>query len=246
MGSILLAGQKVTSRIQRDGVAASFRYLTRRLKQIGHHTLYDSKFDRLERYPSGVQRWVKNDEIVGHAEATRVNYDAYPRLPLLWSLSALAIEPRDFTFVDFGSGRGRAILTAASFPFKQCIGVEFSRTLHAEARENIENYPREMLSCADNVVLNLDARNFELPAGNIVAFFFNPFLGTVLDQVAANIERAAGEVNRKVYVIFANTTGAALFPGRPAFHRIHPQGIARLKLALFGTIPLEFYCVDGR
>lgn len=246
MSSILLAGQKLTRRFQRDGIVASSRYLTRRLKQLGHHALYDSKFDWLERYPSGVQRWVKNDEIVGQAEASRVNYDAYPRLPLLWSLSALGINPEEFTFVDFGSGRGRVILTAASLPFKQCIGVEFSRTLHTEARENIDNYPRHLLSCADNVALNLDARHFELPAGNIVAFFFNPFLGTVLDQVAANIERAAREANRKVYVIFANTTGAALFPGRPAYRRIHPRGIARLKLALFGTIPLEFYCVDTR
>jgi hypothetical protein len=244
MNSILLAGQKVTRRFQRDGLAASFRYLTRRLKQICHHTFYDSKFDRLERHPSGTQRWVKSDEIVGQVATTQVNYDAYPRLPLLWSLSTLGIDPKDFTFVDFGSGRGRLILAAALLPFKQCIGVEFSRTLHAEARENIAKYPRERLVCRENVSLNLDARDFELPRGNIVAFFFNPFLGAILDQVAKNLEKAARASDRAIYVIFANTTGVNLFPGRRAFRRVYPRGIARLKLALFGTIPLEFYRVD--
>jgi hypothetical protein len=243
MNSILLAGQKITNRFQRDGIFRSFRYLTRRLKQIAHHALYDSKLDRLERYPSGVQRWVKSDEIVGRADSSRVNYDAYPRLPLLWSLSALAIEPDDFTFVDFGSGRGRVILAAASLPFKQCIGVEFSRTLHAEACENIQGYPRDRMACLENVSLNLDARDFVLPAGNVVAFFFNPFLGAVLDDVAKNIEDAVHGTGRTVYVIFANTTGAALFPGRPAFVRIRPRGFARLKLGLFGTIPVELYRV---
>ena len=246
MNSLLLAGQKITSRVQRDGVALSARYLIRRLKQIGHHAFYDSRFDRQELHASGIQRWVKSDEIVGDVVSSRVNYDAYPRLPLLWSIAALKIDSANFSFVDFGSGRGRLILAAASLPFKQCIGIEFSRTLHAEACDNITNYPRRALACLDNVSLNLDARNFVLPDGNIVAFFFNPFLGSVLDQVAMNIEKAAQKSGREIYVIFANTTGAALFPGRLGFQRIYPKGIARLKLALFGTIPLEFYHVNSR
>lgn len=245
MNSILLAGQKITRRFQREGAATSFRYFIRRARQIAHHGLYDAKLDALEKHPSGVQRWVSSDEIVGATDRAQVNYDAYPRLPFLWSLEALRIDMREFSFVDFGSGRGRLILAAATMPFKQCVGVEFSKTLHAEALANLAGHPQDRLLCRDNTSLNLDARDFKLPSGNVVAFFFNPFQGAILDRVAENLEDAARASERTIHVIFANTTGADLFPGRPAFRRIYPGGLARLKLALFGTIPLEFYRVDA-
>lgn len=54
-------------------------------------------------------------------------------------LENLGAEPRDFTFVDFGSGKGRALLCAAAFPFKRIVGVEWSPDLCAIARRNIEN-----------------------------------------------------------------------------------------------------------
>jgi hypothetical protein len=246
MNSILLAGRKIGSRFQREGVSASLHYLVRRAKQITHHAFYDAHIDRLEVYASGVQRWVKSDEIVGTPDRAQVNYDAYPRLPFLWALAGLKIDPREFSFVDFGSGRGRIVLAAAGLPFKRCIGVEFSKTLHAEALANIANFSKDKLACRNNTALNLDAREFALPEGNIVAFFFNPFLGAILDRVAQNIEDAARQSKRTLYVVFANTTGADLFPNRTAFKRIQPRGFARLKLALFGTIPLEFYRVDER
>ena len=38
-----------------------------------------------------------------------------------------------YTFVDLGSGKGRMLFVAAERPFRRVIGVEFSRSLHAEA-----------------------------------------------------------------------------------------------------------------
>ncbi len=177
MNSILLASRKITGRFQREGVMTSFRYFVRRAKQIAHHALYDAKLDALEKYPSGVQRWVSRDEIVGAKDRAQVNYDAYPRLPFLWSLEALKIDPKEFSFVDFGSGRGRLILAAATLPFKRCVGVEFSKTLHTESLANIAGHPQDRLLCRDNISLNLDARDFKIPEGNVVAFFFNPLSG---------------------------------------------------------------------
>jgi hypothetical protein len=156
-----------------------------------------------------------------------------------------AVRPGKFSFVDYGSGRGRLVLAAAGLPFRQCAGVEFSKTLHAEALANLAACPAARLACRKISFVNGDAREFALPEGNIVAFFFNPFLGPILDRVAQNLEDAARESGRAIHVIFANTTGADLFPGRPAFRRIAPRGLARWKLALFGTVPLEFYRVDA-
>jgi hypothetical protein len=46
------------------------------------------------------------------------------------SLRKLNIDPAHFTFIDFGSGKGRVLLIAAGLPFKAVVGSEFSRELH--------------------------------------------------------------------------------------------------------------------
>jgi SAM-dependent methyltransferase len=56
------------------------------------------------------------------------------------AVSTLAIKFEDFIFVDFGSGKGRALLLASEYPFKRIIGVEFSPELHAIAQTNIRKY----------------------------------------------------------------------------------------------------------
>jgi tRNA1(Val) A37 N6-methylase TrmN6 len=40
---------------------------------------------------------------------------------------------RDYTFIDFGSGKGRALLMAADLQFKSLIGIELRKELHDKA-----------------------------------------------------------------------------------------------------------------
>jgi len=44
-------------------------------------------------------------------------------------VSSLNLRFEDFTFIDFGSAKGRALLLASEFPFKKIIGVDFSPKL---------------------------------------------------------------------------------------------------------------------
>jgi SAM-dependent methyltransferase len=55
-------------------------------------------------------------------------------------LSTLEIRFEEFTFIDFGSGKGRALLLASEYPFQQVLGVEFSPELHSVTQENIRKY----------------------------------------------------------------------------------------------------------
>ncbi len=57
-------------------------------------------------------------------------------------ISSLLIDYRQFVFVDFGFGKGTALLLATEFPFKRIIGVEFSPELHRIAEENIKRFPK--------------------------------------------------------------------------------------------------------
>ena len=52
------------------------------------------------------------------------------------AMNALNIDPSHFTFIDLGSGKGRALMLARSYGFKELIGVEFSAELVELARRN--------------------------------------------------------------------------------------------------------------
>ena len=53
---------------------------------------------------------------------------------------ALNIDFENYTFVDLGSGKGRALLVASEFPFREVVGVEFARELHEIACKNVRSY----------------------------------------------------------------------------------------------------------
>ena len=52
-------------------------------------------------------------------------YDASPVWPLRHLLRKFGVSGSD-VFVDFGCGKGRALLVAAGFPFRRVVGIEFS------------------------------------------------------------------------------------------------------------------------
>ena len=57
-----------------------------------------------------------------------------------WMLDNVGIDPRTFTFVDIGCGKGRVLLIASERPFQRLLGVEISAELCAIARRNVELY----------------------------------------------------------------------------------------------------------
>lgn len=56
-------------------------------------------------------------------------------------LDRLDIRGAAEVFLDYGSGKGRALIMAAQYPFRRILGVEFSPQLSLIASQNIE-WPR--------------------------------------------------------------------------------------------------------
>jgi hypothetical protein len=108
-------------------------------------------------------------------------------LPVLAEiLSRLALPHEDYTFVDYGSGKGLVLLRAAGYPFKKVIGVEFARELHEIARCNVERYPAGLRRSTIELVHG-DAVEFTPPAGNLVLYLYEPFEAPVTRQLIARI-----------------------------------------------------------
>ena len=109
-----------------------------------------------------------------------------PRL-VRGQLDKLDIDATQFIFVDFGSGKGRVLLIAAERPFRQVIGIEFSRELHEIALRNIGRLPPHLDRRAPVRSVNGDAAEVELPKGNLVCYFNNPFGPPIISRVAERL-----------------------------------------------------------
>jgi predicted RNA methylase len=105
---------------------------------------------------------------------------------LLEILNRLALRHEDYTFVDYGSGKGLVLLQAAAFPFKKVVGVEFARELHEIARRNVDRYPAD-LRRSEIELVHGDAVQFTPPAGNLVLYLYEPFEAPVTRQVIARV-----------------------------------------------------------
>lgn len=220
------------------------RYYVSAAKHALHFVAYDRRWDRLEPVRTSGAVDVRTEDVLGPPPADEFRrYHAFPRLPLIWAIESLPIDPSVYSFVDYGSGRGRLLLTAGRYPFARVIGVEFSGTLHQEAVRNVVGYPQEMLRAGEVVPLHMNALDFE-PPENFVAFFFNPFPLEIIDRVAERLATAAQRSARPCFVIFANTKRFPLFAASPAFRRFSPSGWRARLIPAFSTVPVEFFRVD--
>jgi SAM-dependent methyltransferase len=133
-------------------------------------------------------------------------------------IAALGIDFPQYTFLDLGCGKGRTLLIAAQFPFRRVRGVEFAPALHAVAEKNIaaDRGPRR---CGDIRADLADAAEYPVPDGPLVVFMYNPFFGSVMDRVLANLAQSHREQPRDIKVVYWNPVHAALF-GRHRFTRI--------------------------
>jgi SAM-dependent methyltransferase len=126
-----------------------------------------------------------------------------------------------FTFVDLGSGKGRALLLAAQYSFARIVGVEVQPELEAIARRNIATIAGRNLRCARLESLCADARDFEFPSGNIVLYLFNPFPNYVLREVLAKLVASAEQNPRWIYVLYNAPFEQQEFARIPQLRKFH-------------------------
>lgn len=162
----------------------------------------DAIFDRQYQVDTGGVVRPKPESVVGDNWDMGVSYQAIDANCFTSTLQSLAIEHSQFTFVDFGSGKGRALLLASAFPFRRVIGVEYCEELNEIARRNVANYPASARKCSDIAIITADATTFAIPEGPLVLFFYNPFGERVMARVVENVMASYREVPRQIIVIY--------------------------------------------
>lgn len=168
-----------------------------------HKAEEDARFDAAGYDTGGVQH-LYGMEIVGGNAASGGNHIAIGTGAFERAMAAIDIPYEGFTFIDLGSGKGRAVLMAAERPFAKAIGVEFAAELHRVAEANLAT--RERLHGPDPRIEfhHQDATEFAFPDDPTILFFFNPFdppvLTDVIDNATESLRRSPRPF-RLVYVI---------------------------------------------
>jgi predicted dehydrogenase/SAM-dependent methyltransferase len=96
----------------------------------------------------------------------------------------------NYTFIDFGSGKGRVVLIASKLPFRKCVGVERNPDLHSIAAANFARWQRSGNAHSPVEAICEDALAFEFPPGPCLIYLFNPFPSQVLAQLIDRIAEA--------------------------------------------------------
>ena len=136
---------------------------------------------------------------------------------VLKTLDTVAVQkPEKISFLDYGSGKGAAIIFAKKLGFEKSIGIEFAKELHECALNNIEK-----MGVTDVMSLHDDAAVFMPPLDTTVIFMFNPFDHKVMHKVADNI--AKSDFLHNCYIIYVNPSASDILDQK--FTLLHKESL---------------------
>jgi SAM-dependent methyltransferase len=123
------------------------------------------------------------------------------------------------TFVDLGCGKGRPLLVAMEFPFKEIVGVELSSAFAQIARNNAETIAKHYAVKKQVRIEVGDATEFPIPSGDVVLFLYNPFDETMVRKMATRVEATLALESRRVFVVYVNPRFGGCFDAVPSLRR---------------------------
>jgi len=198
----------------------------------GSRALYGSKWDRKHPFDrvngTDTSGFLCGDEILtGHpAEEHGSPYAGVQPSVLRTALATLPGLEKS-TFIDLGCGKGRPMLIASEFPFRDIIGVELSPTLADAARKNAITTAKRHPGRTPIRVEIGDATVYPMPSGDVVLFIYNSFDRELMLKVAENVDAAlSADTQRSIFVVFCNPVSGDCFDASPLLTRRFAQTLA--------------------
>lgn len=108
--------------------------------------------------------------------------------------------------LDYGSGKGAAMIFFSRYPFCEIGGIEYDENLHETAKNNFKLKELNYLTSYYG-----DATQFTNIDHYTYFFLFNPFLGKVLELTIEQIKQSFTRSPRKITVIYQNPRENVLF-----------------------------------
>jgi SAM-dependent methyltransferase len=110
--------------------------------------------------------------------------------------------PRDRTFVDVGSGKGKVLMMALDGGFERVVGIEFSSKLCQIAQRNLDKYCAARGLSGQWAIQECDVTEYDIKDDESIFFLYHPFYEQVMSVFIANIVRSIKEQPRQVWLIY--------------------------------------------
>ena len=210
----VLPGLKERTRPER--IAADYRAFQIWL----HKNLLDSTIERLLFVPTAGHTSLDGLTIRGPNRAYGRDYRPVPYWVFKWALSAVDDDPTRLRFVDYGAGKGRALLLASMYPFRAIDGIEFAEELHDNATMNIAQFSRSHMKCRNVECMLEDAVNAKIPDDEAIHYFFNPFAPELFAEVLRGIVASYHTKPRRLYLILIDMDVADMVRATGVFQEV--------------------------
>jgi SAM-dependent methyltransferase len=123
----------------------------------------------------------------------------------------------EYTFIDLGCGKGRALMLASEFAFRKVIGVELHPGLAKIARQNLAIWKSANQGLCPMQVIRQDATEFVFPPGPCLLYLFHPFDMPVVKRLIERIETQFAARPGRLDLIYFNPESGDLFDSHPGF-----------------------------
>ena len=197
-------GKRVISSVRRSGIRQSIRslrvHLSRELRKYR-----EGAFDR--RYGTATHQRIDLSELPSldgklqpaHAEWS---YEAIDDKRFRRLIRKVPADPAGLNFIDVGSGKGRAVMLAAQYPFRRVIGVEFAAELYELAKKNTEIFAAKVSPLAPIELVLADFLGYTPPPHDAIFFLKNPFPHRIARDVIARIEELAKATMGEAFIVY--------------------------------------------
>ena len=119
-------------------------------------------------------------------------------------MRALPHDPAGLAFVDFGSGKGRALVLAALWGFRRVIGIEYDENLHRIAQRNIARFVDGARRRVSIELRCADALTCRLPDEDCLCFLYNTFDEEGMLRAVAGIDDSFRKRPRRLLIAYRN------------------------------------------
>jgi hypothetical protein len=232
---LLIAARLLNATLRKRGLRGTLQRL-RRIIVLREESRRKARADRKFDEQQGVETagWVRVPELdtesPNREHAVRYQPSSVDEFQLL--MSKLRVDHRRFTFVDYGSGKGRVLMLASAYPFKRILGIEFAESLDRIAQENIATLGADA-SRIETIVI--DATAFDPPAEPLVLYFFNPFGLPVLRPVLERVRTSLGHDPRPAYIVITGPPELARAVEEYGFERVDVEELGHLTRGVFAA-----------
>ena len=115
----------------------------------------------------------------------------------------------EYTFVDIGSGKGRAMMLASELPFREVVGVELNASLHQVAEKNLGIWCESGRALSPMRLVQGDALSLSLPEGRLLE----------------RVEVVAGDRRGEIDLLYVVPQQEAVFAEYPGFELLWSKRI---------------------